>query len=166
MSRRPLTNHTAPEQMHALSYTPLHTYLRWSHKCVSLRVGVISPGKVSIVAGDDGVLLSLLYVLSVPLSDAGTAGVGQHQPTYLFQGLILRSNRNKLQGFTPTLLSNQLVSLHRGSDLLWAWCHGERWLGFDSMLQSLLGNAGRSTHVLIRAVGAAANQSWKERWRD
>ncbi len=34
-------------------------------------------------------------------------------------------------------------------------------LCFEAMLQSLFGNAGRTTHVLIRAVGATANESWR-----
>ncbi len=35
-------------------------------------------------------------------------------------------------------------------------------LCFKAMFQSLFGNAGRTTHVLIRTVGATANKSWRE----
>ena len=40
------------------------------------RVGIIPPGKIAIVAGYDGVLLSFLHILSVPLTNAGTTGIG------------------------------------------------------------------------------------------
>ena len=52
-------------------------------------VGIIPASEVAVVAGDDGVSLSLLYVLSVPLPDARATGVGQHQCPNLPQGLVL-----------------------------------------------------------------------------
>ena len=52
-------------------------------------VGVVPAGEVAVVAGDDGVSLSLLHILSVPLPDARATGIGQHQRPNLPQGLVL-----------------------------------------------------------------------------
>jgi hypothetical protein len=54
-----------------------------------LRVGVVSASEVSVVAGNDGVFLTLLDVLTIPLSDARATGIGQNQPPYLLQWFIL-----------------------------------------------------------------------------
>ena len=43
---------------------------------MSLRIGVIPSSEVPIVAGDDGVLLPLLDVLSVPLTNARPTSIG------------------------------------------------------------------------------------------
>jgi len=45
------------------------------------RVAVIPLGEVPVVGGDDGVLDTLLHVLTLPLSDARTAGIAQHDAT-------------------------------------------------------------------------------------
>ena len=62
--------------MRAHTYTHTHSHLRRSDKGVRSWVGVVAPGEVAVVAGDDGVLLALLDVLPVPLPDAGATGVG------------------------------------------------------------------------------------------
>ena len=61
-----------------------------------------------IVGGDNGVLLALLDILPVPLADAGTAGVGQHnaaklahrvrQPVALNGGTDLLRARGDVEG--------------------------------------------------------------------
>lgn len=53
------------------------------------RVGIVAANEVTVVGGDDGVLVSLLHVLAVPLPDAGAAGIGQHRPAKLTQSLGL-----------------------------------------------------------------------------
>ena len=60
---------------------------------MSLRVGVVPSCEVPVVAGDDGVLLSLLDVLSVPLTNAWPTGISQHQTSYVPQGLVLHSQQ-------------------------------------------------------------------------
>ena len=65
------------------------------HKSVYLWVGVVAPSEVPVVAGDDGVLLPLLNVLSVPLIDARAAGIGQHQSSYLLKRLVLERRKER-----------------------------------------------------------------------
>ena len=66
---------------------------------------------------------------------------------------------------TPVLSSKSFwffydsVSLNGGSDLLGAGRDCERRLGLKAMIESLLGNAGASGHVLVGTVCAAANQA-------
>lgn len=47
------------------------------------RIGVITTCEVSVVRCDDGVLLALLDVPTIPLADAGSASVGQYLNFYL-----------------------------------------------------------------------------------
>jgi hypothetical protein len=44
---------------------------------VSSGVGVITTGEVTVVRGNNGVLVALLDVLTIPLTNAGTASVGK-----------------------------------------------------------------------------------------
>ena len=53
-------------------------------------VGVIPSSEVPVVAGHDGVLVSLLNVLTVPLSNAWTTGIGQYHCSYVLEGLVLQ----------------------------------------------------------------------------
>ena len=64
---------------------------------MSLGIGIVSSREVPVVAGDDGVLLSLLDVLSVPLTNARPTGICQHQASYVLQGLILQCQQKKYQ---------------------------------------------------------------------
>jgi len=50
---------------------------------VSVGIGVVSSGEVSVVARHNAVLLTLGDVLPVPLSDARSAGVGQQNSAEL-----------------------------------------------------------------------------------
>ena len=54
-----------------------HSHLRTGHEAVGGGVGVVTTGEVPVVARHDGVLLSLLHVLSVPLTDARTTSVSE-----------------------------------------------------------------------------------------
>ena len=60
-----------------------------------------------------------------------------------------------------TSLTHQTVALHGGADLLAARRDGEGALGLDAVLQRLLHQARRATHVLVAAVRAAADQTCK-----
>ena len=48
-----------------------------------LRIGIVTAGEVAIVRRNDGVLFALLHVLTIPLTDAGTARIGQDDTTDL-----------------------------------------------------------------------------------
>ena len=81
---------------------------------MSLRVGVVPSSEVPVVAGDDGVLLSLLDVLSVPLTNARPTGIRQHQASYVLQGLVLQCQQKKnktkiVKKFTKFTSTNQLI---------------------------------------------------------
>ena len=67
-------------------------YLWRSHKGMCFWIGIIPPGKVPVVACDDGVFVSLLYILPVPLTDAGPTSVGQHHTTNILQWLVLHTH--------------------------------------------------------------------------
>ena len=53
------------------------------------RIGIISASEVAVVAGDDGVGFTLLDILPVPLANAGTTGIGQHQCPNLSERFVL-----------------------------------------------------------------------------
>ena len=61
---------------------------------MSLGIGVVPSSEVPVVAGDNGVLLSLLDVLPVPLTNAWPTSIGQHQTTHVLQRLVLHSRQN------------------------------------------------------------------------
>lgn len=68
------------------------------------RVSVISAGKVSVVRGNDGILFSFLNVMSLPLTDAWTAGIRQNGSTNLVKNI------------------DDAVSFHSGPNLLGTRC--------------------------------------------
>ena len=104
-------------------------------------VGIVTTGKVSVVGSDDRVLLSLLDVLPVPLSDTGSTGVGQNDSTDVLEGL------------------NESVTGNGSPDLLGTGGDGELGLGLQTVSLGLLGNGGRSGHVLVGRVGARSDQT-------
>merc|ERR1719394_1530979 len=79
-----------------------HRHLRARHETVGGGVGVVSSCKVTVVAGDNGVLFPLLDILSVPLSNTGTTGVGQNNsskfPHCIRQSISLNGSSDL---FTP-----------------------------------------------------------------
>ena len=97
--------------------------------------------EVSVVASNNGVLLSLLHILSVPLSNAGPAGVGEHDTSKLPHGV------------------GQAVPLDGGPDLLAARGDVEGALGLEALVQSLLHQRGHSAHVLVARVCAGTDQT-------
>jgi len=65
--------------------------------------------------------------------------------------------------FTPRPhLPHLSISFNCGSDLFRSRCNREHGFGFDSFTQRLLGNGHRPTHVFVAAVGATANQTFKQ----
>ena len=103
-------------------------------------VGVVTAGEVTVVGGDDRVLLALGDVLSVPLADARTTGVGKNNTTGLLEDLHLT------------------VTLDGGTDLLRTGGDGEAGLDLEAVRGSLSGDRGGSAHVLVRRVGARTNE--------
>lgn len=52
------------------------------------------------------------------------------------------------------------ITFYGGTDLFGSRGDVERSLGRQSMFQSLFSDAGTSTHVLVRAVGARTDQTY------
>jgi hypothetical protein len=102
---------------------------------------VVSSGEVTVVGGNDRVGGSLLNIAAVPLSNARTAGVGKNHATELLEGLELT------------------VTLNGGANLLGTGSDGEDGLGLDAVVESVLGNGSGTAHVLVRGVGARADQT-------
>ncbi len=101
---------------------------------------IVAAGEVAVVGGDDGVGRVRSNSLSAPLTDAGSAGVGEHRGTDL------------LEGFQLT------VALDRRADLLGARRH-EVWDGgLPPMQACLFGHVGRTAHILVGGVGATADE--------
>ena len=104
-------------------------------------VGIVTTGEVTVVGRDDRVGLTLLHILTVPLSNARTTGVGKDDTTEFFKSLKLA------------------VTLNGGANLLRTRGNGEQRLGLDTVVKSVLSNGGGTGHVLIRGVGAGSNQT-------
>jgi hypothetical protein len=102
---------------------------------------VVSSGEVTVVGGDDGVGGALLDIATVPLSNARTAGVGKNHATEFLEGLELT------------------IALNGGANLLGTGSDGEEGLGLDAVVESVLGNGSGTAHVLVRGVGARADQT-------
>ena len=79
--------------------------------------------------------------MSVPLSNAGPASVGEHNASKLPHGV------------------GQAVPLDGGSDLLAAGGDVEGALGLEALVQSLLHQRGHSAHVLVAGVCAGADET-------
>lgn len=105
------------------------------------RVGVVTASEVTVVGRDDRVGLTLLHVLTVPLPNARTAGVGENDTTELLQGLELT------------------VTLDGSANLLGTGGDGEQRLRLDTVVEGVPGNGGSTGHVLVRGVGARTNQT-------
>lgn len=110
-------------------------------KGVRSRVGVVSASEISVVRSDDGILLSLLDVSSVPLTDTGSTGVGEDDTSDVFERL------------------DETVSVNGGSDLFGSGGDGELGLADQTVGLGLLGDGGGSGHVFVRRVGAGTDQS-------
>lgn len=108
---------------------------------VSSGVTVVSASEVTVVGRDDGVGLALLDVLAVPLTNARTAGVGKNNTAVLLKSLQL------------TITGNG------GANLLGTGSNSEDRLGLETVVQSVTGDGGATGHVLVRRVGARANET-------
>lgn len=53
-------------------------------------VGIITSNEVTVVGGDNSVLVSFLHILTVPLANAGSTSICQNCPTKLSEGLSLK----------------------------------------------------------------------------
>jgi hypothetical protein len=110
-------------------------------KGVGGRVGVVTTSEVSVVRGDDRVLVTLLDVLPVPLSDTGSTGVGEDDSADVFEGL------------------DESVTGNGGPDLLGTGGDGELGLGAQTVGLGLGSDGSRSGHVLVRRVGAGSDKT-------
>merc|ERR1719239_366672 len=118
-----------------------HGHLGAGDEAVSGGVSVITTCEVSVVAGNNGVLLPLLHILSVPLTNAGPAGVSEHDTPELPHGV------------------GRAVPLDGGPDLLAARSDVEGALGLEALVQRLLHQRAHSAHVLVAGVCAGADQT-------
>ncbi|KAH3659493.1 hypothetical protein OGATHE_005538 [Ogataea polymorpha] len=112
-----------------------------SNKSVGSWVTIVSRGEVSVEGRHNGVLVTLLDVLSVPLTNTWTTGVCQHLTTKVVEDLQLT------------------VSCNGGSDLLGTWSDSEDGLGLESVGLSILDDGGSSRHVFVGGVGTGSNQT-------
>ncbi|QBM90361.1 hypothetical protein METSCH_E06100 [Metschnikowia aff. pulcherrima] len=104
-------------------------------------VTVVSRSKVSVERRDNSVLVTLLDILSVPLTDTWTTCVGHDNTAKVLESLQLT------------------VSGNGGSHLLGTWRDSEDGLGAQAVLGGVLDDGSRSGHVLVRRVGARTNQT-------
>lgn len=108
---------------------------------VSSGVTIVTTSEVTVVGRDDGVGLTLLDVLTVPLTNARTASVGKNDTAVLLESLQL------------TITGNG------GANLLGTGGDSEDRLGLETVVQSVTRDGGATGHVLVRRVGARANQT-------
>ena len=88
-----------------------------------------------------GVSLALLHILPIPLTNARTASVCQNQSTNILQS------------------SHLSITGNGSTDLLGTGSDSELALRLESVFGSLLDDRDGARHVLIRRVGAGANQA-------
>lgn len=74
-----------------------HHHFGRRHEAVRGGIRVVPPREVPVVRGDDGVLLSLLYILAVPLPDARPARVRQNGSSELTKRLSLQTSLFRLK---------------------------------------------------------------------
>jgi len=91
-------------------------------KSVGSGVGVVAASEVAVVRRDDGIGLTFLDVLTVPLSNTGSASVGQDDTTELLEGGELT------------------ITLDSSTYLFGAGGDGEDGLGLNTVAQSVTGN--------------------------
>lgn len=85
--------------------------------------------------------LALLNISPVPLTDTRATSVGKNDTANLFK------------------VFDHTVSSNGSADLLGTGGNGELGLGGKTVGSGLPGNVGRSRHVLVRRVGARANET-------
>lgn len=112
-----------------------------SDEGVGSGVGIVTSSEVTVVGRDDGVSLTLLDVLAVPLANAGATGVGKNHAAELLKS-------GKLS-----------ITLNGGADLLGTGGDGEQRLGLDAVVESVTSDRGRARHILVGRVGARTDQT-------
>lgn len=112
-----------------------------SDESVGVDVGVVPSGEVSVVGSDDGVSGSLGNILTVPLSDTRSTGVGKNDTSSLLEDGHLS------------------ISSDGSTNLLRSGGDGETGLGNESVVGSFLGNGSGTGHVLVRRVGARSDET-------
>jgi hypothetical protein len=115
--------------------------VRGGDESVSRGVGVVTSGEVTVVRRQDGVGLTLLDVLTVPLTDARTASVGKNDTTELLEGGELAVTRNS------------------GTDLLGTRGDSVDGLRLDTVVKGVTGDRSGARHVLVGGVGARSDQT-------
>lgn len=115
--------------------------IRRSDEGVGGRVGIVTSGEVTVVRRDDGVGLTLLDILTIPLTNAGSASVGKDDTSELLKSLELT------------------VTLNGGANLLGTRSNSVDGLGLDTVVQGIASDGGRAGHILIRGVGARADET-------
>lgn len=111
----------------------------------SIRVAVVAATEVSVVRSQDSVAGALGHaVLSLPLTNTGTTGVGEDDTTSLLEGL------------------KSTITLECGSNLLAAGSDVEVGSRLETSRLGVLEQTLDSSHVLVRAVGAATNETGRQ----
>ena len=121
--------------------------LRTGHEAAGLGVAVVAFGEVAVKAGDDRVGAVGVVGVAGPLSDAGSAGVGQHDPTDVFELLKLS------------------VALYGKADLLRAGSDGKLTLHLQPLLFRLAGQTSGAVQVFVARVGATADEPYLQNGR-
>src|SRR5207245_4251053 len=101
---------------------------------------VVAAREVPVVGADDRIHTAFDRVGALPLADARPAGVGEHGPAHLLEGL------------------QEAVALHRVVDPLRARRDEEGGLGLKARLEALPGDVRRAADILVRGVRATPDQ--------
>lgn len=104
-------------------------------------VAVVATSEVTVVGREDRVGLTLLDIPAIPLTDAGTASVGEDDTTELLESLELP------------------IAGNGGANLLGTRGDNEGRLGLEAVVKSITGDRGTARHILVRGVGAGADQT-------
>ncbi len=119
-------------------------HLRGADEGVGEVVAVVTTSEVTVVRGNNCVLHTLGDVLTVPLTNARAASVGENGGTSILEGLL------------DAITGNGSANLLRaGGDV-------EGNLELDASLASLLDNLGAAAEILVRGVGARANKTSRD----
>lgn len=118
-------------------------------------VGVVSSSEVSVERGDNGVLLALLSVLSVPLTNAWTARVGHDDTTNLLEDFGVTVSFNGSSDLKLKLELRLQFDIH----LFGTGGDGESSLASHASVSNLLSERSGSAHIFIGRVGAGTNQT-------
>ncbi|KAI6748464.1 hypothetical protein HG530_015500 [Fusarium avenaceum] len=119
--------------------------IRGGNERVSSGVAVISASEVTVVGRDNRVGLTLLDVLSVPLTNAGTASIGKNDATEFLKGLELT------------------ITLNSSADLLRTRGNSENRLSLDAMVEGIAGNGSSTPAVLLDSLAELGDRSTQVR---